>query len=85
MQLLKFIYIPIVAIALTLSDSANSIMNNYDLIKIVSIDGKRIVLKELGALDHTLFTRSGLRSSPTMWCSYGSSISYDSSIKLNIK
>jgi len=85
MQLLQFLYTPIVATALTLSGSANSIMNNYDLIKITSIDGKKIVLKELGALDHTLFTRSGLRSSPTMWCSYGSSISYDSSIKIKYK
>lgn len=66
MQLLQFLYIPIVAKALTLSGSANSTMNNYDLIKITSIDGKKIVLKELGALDHTLFTRSGLRPSSTI-------------------
>ena len=66
MQLLQFLYTPIVATALTLSGSANSIMNNYDLIKITSIDGKKIVLKELGALDHTLFTRSGLRPSSTI-------------------
>ena len=85
MKFIRFLYIPILAVAVTLSGNAHSWIFNYDLMEVVSLDGKKIVLKELGALDHTLFTRFGLRSSPTMWCSYGSSISYDSSIKIKYK
>ena len=70
MQLIQFLYIPIVVIALTLSVNANSLMWHYDLMKVVSLDGNEIVLKDLGALDHTLFTRSDLRSPPRMLCSY---------------
>lgn len=70
MQLIRFLYIPIVAIALTLSANANSLMWHYDLMKVVSLDGNKIVLKDLGALDPTLFTRSDLRSSSKMLCSY---------------
>ena len=71
MQLKQFLYIPIVAIALSLSGNANSVIDLtlYNLTKVVSVDGKKIVLKDLGTLNDTLFTRSGLRSSPTMLCS----------------
>ena len=71
MQLIQFLYIPIVAIALSLSGNANSVIDLtlYNLTKVVSVDGKKIVLKDLGTLNDTLFTRSGLRSSPTMLCS----------------
>ena len=50
MQLIQFLYIPIVAIALTLSGNANSVMDLtlYNLTKVVSVDGKKIVLKDLG-------------------------------------
>ena len=69
MQLIRFLYIPIVAIALTLSANANSLMWHYDLMKVVSLDGNKIVLKDLGALDPSLFTQSDLRSSSKMLCS----------------
>jgi len=70
MQLVQFLYIPIAAIAVTLSVNANSIMWHYDLMEVVSVDGNKIELKDLGALDPTLFTRSDLRSSSKMLCSY---------------
>jgi hypothetical protein len=73
MKFIRFLYIPILAVAVTLSGNAHSWIFNYDLMEIVSLDGKKIVLKGLGALDHTLFTRSHLNSSSTMLCSYHSS------------
>ena len=88
MQLIQFLYIPIVAIALTLSVNANSVLDLtlYNLTKVVSVDGKKIVLKDLGKLNDTLFTRSDLLSSPTMLCSdnttHGLSVS---SINFSIK
>tara|TARA_B100000795_G_scaffold51996_1_gene34064 strand:+ start:64 stop:1035 length:972 start_codon:yes stop_codon:yes gene_type:complete len=73
MHVMQFLYIPIAAIALTFSVNAHSVMWKYDLMKVVSVDDKEIVLKKLGALDHTLFTRSDLNSSLTMLCSYSTS------------
>ena len=88
MQLVQFLYLPIVAIALTLSDNANSVMDRtlYNLTKVVSVDGKKIVLKDLGKLNDTLFTRSDLRSSATMLCSDNTSLGWVvESINFSIK
>jgi hypothetical protein len=41
--------------------------------KVVSVDGNQIVLKDLGAIDHSLFRQSDLNSSVKMLCSYRSS------------
>jgi len=71
MKLMQFLLIPIIVISLTHSVSAHSWAYNYDLMEVVSLDvtKNKIVLKELGALDRTLFARSDILSTSKMLCS----------------